>query len=174
MNPIESSANPDTSSTPKSIYTDSNITVYGIPINPLTEHKDIPSDPSESSQLGSKRKRDPSPDLPTKRPVLRTSNSFDVVTQLPSLTSGSPTDSSPAQDVRKTMIQAMFPDSKDVPAEPGPTPRKPSKKGKGSASDATKPMPGVSTNINNEPTRSTSDKVNTFQSIEDLNEPLFS
>jgi len=107
------------STSPEPVFQDLNLTVYSVPVYPSTPA----SEDSGSSSL--KRKREASPDAPSKKIV---NESGDIVSKLPSdktlaqiLESPefSPTDFSPtdlrgehAQERRDMMIDTMFPASK--------------------------------------------------------------
>ncbi|KAF8075182.1 hypothetical protein FPV67DRAFT_1476334 [Lyophyllum atratum] len=126
INPIESSWTPSSSSSPDPLYSDDNITVYGIPILPASEPSDsspisMPEDSSiQSIGASQKRKRDPSPDLPAKRPVLMSTDaassspSLEKVRQVPEFSPHS-LEGEAAQEWRRLMIKTMFPGTKAKP-----------------------------------------------------------
>ena len=125
--PTEASWILSTSTSPDPLYQDKNLTVYGIPISPSLESSQIASasstDPStvdQSLDHSLKRKREASPESPSKRPALMAEESG-LLKKTPSL--GDiihRADFSPvgltgetAQEWRRLMIDTMFPDVKE-------------------------------------------------------------
>ena len=99
---------------PPPIYKDVNITVYGLPILPVTSsNSSVSGDPffaSEQLESSSKRKRSPSPDSSHKKQALapEAENSTSLAEETPELASDSASTKDP-QEWRKLMISHMFP-----------------------------------------------------------------
>ena len=124
--PTEASWTPSTSSSPDPLYKDKNVTVYGIPILPSSESlqnaSSSTSDPSTTSHSldHSKRKREVSPDSPSKRPALmiegtqslEKSSSIDDIMQQADFTPVGLT-GEVAQEWRRLMVDVMFPGVKE-------------------------------------------------------------
>lgn len=127
--PVEANMSPDPSSTPKPIFSDQHITVYGVPIDRDgvekvegletlaseggIEETSVPMDVDPASSL--KRKREVSPDSPSKRPVVSPEGP-PTLAKLRQSAQFSPTSlQGPlADEWRKLMVQTMFPNTKPV------------------------------------------------------------
>ncbi|KAG5640501.1 hypothetical protein DXG03_008289 [Asterophora parasitica] len=116
INPIESSWSANSSSSPDALFQDANITVYGLPILPSLEPRnnassspDISS--ADASKFGQKRKRDPSPDLPEKRPALQLDTPAQSLSEMRQSPKFSPEtlEGEKAREWRELMIKTMFP-----------------------------------------------------------------
>jgi ribonuclease Z len=124
--PTEASWNLSTSSSPEPLYHDKNITIYGIPILPFFESASPSTSTSEpipvaqSPDPHSKRKREASPESPSKRPALMT-EAVELPERPPALCDiiqqacFTPTQltGETAQEWRRLMIDMMFPRVKD-------------------------------------------------------------
>ena len=113
VRPIESDWTLPLASPPPPIYKDVNLTVYGVPILPVTSSihsvSEVLSCPSEQLESGSKRKRSPSPDSPHKRPALTSEaeGAADLAEETPELVSDLASTKN-SQEWRKLMISNMF------------------------------------------------------------------
>ncbi|GLB41597.1 putative tRNase Z endonuclease [Lyophyllum shimeji] len=117
VNPIESSWTPSLSPSPDPLYRDENISVYGIPITPSSPISTHETCSAEANEVGQKRKRDPSPHRPEKRPTLTTdtpSPSLETIRHLPEFAPQS-LEGEAAQEWRRLMINTMFPGTKVKP-----------------------------------------------------------
>ena len=115
--PTEASWVSSTSPSPDPLYKDNHITVYGIPILASTKCvQDAPASTPEACttpDLGLKRKREPSPDSPSKRPALATEESqqrpsLKDLMQQPDFSPASLTGET-AQEWRRLMVDIMLP-----------------------------------------------------------------
>ncbi|KAG5654002.1 hypothetical protein H0H81_008584 [Sphagnurus paluster] len=121
INPIESTWTPSTSAAPEPLFKDANITVYGIPIAPsvaaesTTMTCETSVEVEDNSEVGQKRKRDPTPDVPEKRAAL--DNSSQPLSQMRQSPEFSPTslEGDTAQEWRRLMIKTMFPGTNAKP-----------------------------------------------------------
>ncbi|KAF5379502.1 hypothetical protein D9615_006481 [Tricholomella constricta] len=123
INPVESSWTPTSSPSPDPLFKDANITVYGLPISPSSESNNSPTSvhegfATEASEVGQKRKRDPSPDIPEKRPALMnadaSSTPLEKMRQSPEFSPDS-LEGQTAHEWRELMIKTMFPGTKVKP-----------------------------------------------------------
>jgi ribonuclease Z len=124
--PTEASWTPSTSSSPDPLYQDTNITVYGIPILPSSDSVNVSpsisdvSPDAQSSDHHLKRKREASPDPPSKRPALmaeqvksleKPPSLGDIIQQADFTPMG--LTGNTAQEWRRLMIDMMFPGIKE-------------------------------------------------------------
>ena len=150
ISPVESPCTPSPSAEP--LFKDENITVYAIPILPLSEpqeatvHSNLQSS-EDRTETGQKRKREASPDLPGKRQALDgvSPSPSEQSTNIPVLLKGAAAD-----EWKRQMIKLMFPGTNLKPErvprdrdDPTPRPRKKDRKSEANREFSAKNQMGV-------------------------------
>jgi ribonuclease Z len=127
VHPTEASWTLSTSASPDPLYQDKNLTVYGIPILPSSENSQVASPLTSDLSTGAqsldhslKRKREASPESPSKRPTLmageiglleKTPSLGDIIHQADFTPVGLTGET--AQEWRRLMVDTMFPGVKE-------------------------------------------------------------